>query len=320
LADILKYRIPGEALVSQIGCFQVEVKPSDIEGFVFSDFEAKIFYSFKETDDKFEKLHLKEEKPLAISKAEYFKQAEHFLNSIQEKELSKAVLSRIKQVDFDEKQTFAIFEALLSEYPSAFVYLISSEKVGTWIGATPEILLKSDGEICQTTSLAGTKQSDDSSDWGQKEINEQQFVTDFILEKLKGTKMKNVVSNTPYSSQAGPVKHLKTDITFESNGISIFNFLNVLHPTPAVSGLPQKDAIDLISITEKHTRELYTGIIGVCSPMKNRFYVNLRCCQIQKDSAFLYVGGGFTKDSIIQLEWQETENKSKTLLNILQNK
>ena len=320
MADILKYRIPGEAPVSQIGSFQVEAKPSEIDGFVFSDFEAKIFYSFKETEDKFEKLHLMKEKPVAISQAEYFNQAEHFLHSIKENGLSKAVLSRIKQVNFDEKQTFSIFEALLSEYPFAFVYLISSEKVGTWIGATPEMLLKSDGEIFQTTSLAGTKQSNDSADWGQKEINEQQFVTDFILEKLKGTNMINVSLNGPYSSKAGPVKHLKTDITFESSEISIFNFLNVLHPTPAVSGLPQRAAIDLISKSEKHKRELYTGIIGVCSPLKNRFYVNLRCCQIQKDNAYLYVGGGFTKDSVIELEWQETENKSKTLLNILQNK
>ena len=51
---------------------------------------------------------------------------------------------------------------------------------------------------------------------------------------------------------------------------------------------------------------------------KNQIYVNLRCCQIQNGAAYLYLGGGFTKDSIPELEWQETENKSKTLLNILQ--
>ena len=320
MADILKYRIPGENPVSQIGRFEEEVISSDSEGFIVSDFEAKKFYRFQQTDDKFEKLHLTENKPIIISQKEYLVQAEQFLNSIKENGLSKAVLSRINEVDFDENQSFVIFDALLLEYPSAFVYLISSKTVGTWIGATPETLLMSDGDIIQTTSLAGTKKSDDSSDWGQKEMNEQQFVTDFILEKLKAIEVNNIISNGPYSMQAGPVKHLKTDLTFERNGIPILNLLNLLHPTPAVSGLPQKESIDLITKTEKHDRELYSGIIGLCSKGKNRFYVNLRCCQIQKGKAYLYVGGGFTKDSIAQLEWQETENKSKTLLNILQNK
>ena len=45
--------------------------------------------------------------------------------------------------------------------------------------------------------------------------------------------------------------------------------------------------------------------------------MNLRCCQIQKGNAYLYLGGGFTKDSNPLDEWNETENKSRTLLNVM---
>jgi isochorismate synthase len=46
-------------------------------------------------------------------------------------------------------------------------------------------------------------------------------------------------------------------------------------------------------------------------------FVNLRCAQIIGDRIYLYLGGGFTAESDSEKEWEETENKSKTLLNLL---
>jgi isochorismate synthase len=47
--------------------------------------------------------------------------------------------------------------------------------------------------------------------------------------------------------------------------------------------------------------------------------VNLRCAQITADRAYLFLGGGFTADSVVESEWQETENKARTLLNVIEN-
>jgi isochorismate synthase len=90
-----------------------------------------------------------------------------------------------------------------------------------------------------------------------------------------------------------------------------------LHPTPAVSGTPRKDALDWIRSEEKHERQFYAGIIGSMDEHSMNLYVNLRCAQIIGSDIYLYVGGGFTADSIPEKEWEETENKSKTLLNLL---
>jgi isochorismate synthase len=91
-----------------------------------------------------------------------------------------------------------------------------------------------------------------------------------------------------------------------------------LHPTPAVSGLPQAISLELIDSLEKHQRELYAGYIGLVEENQASVYVNLRCCQLSQGKIHLYLGGGYTKDSDPQNEWEETVNKSKTILDLVQ--
>jgi isochorismate synthase len=55
---------------------------------------------------------------------------------------------------------------------------------GTWIGATPEVLLSIENEEVKTISLAGTKKSNDESAWNAKEKEEQAIVTQFIEQTL----------------------------------------------------------------------------------------------------------------------------------------
>ena len=81
----------------------------------------------------------------------------------------------------------------------------------------------------------------------------------------------------------------------------------------------RQEAIDLISDIEDQERRLYSGIIGLIEKNSTNLFVNLRCGELRDKSAFLHVGGGFTVDSIPEEEWEETELKSETLTNVLQN-
>ncbi len=91
-----------------------------------------------------------------------------------------------------------------------------------------------------------------------------------------------------------------------------------MHPTPAVAGYPKQKAIDFILENENYNREFYTGYFGFINKDKSsKLFVNLRCMQIEKKKLSVYVGGGITKDSNPLNEWQETEDKSKTLLSVL---
>lgn len=304
-------------MVRKNGNFRIDHDPINLQGFVVSDFISQSIYLFEEGNVEGQ-FAFQEQDPFIISENEYLEQAQNFLDSFESFEIQKAVLSRVKKVEFDESKTERFFDKLVENYPNAFVYLISSSLFGTWLGATPEVLLYTSLNSGFTMALAGTKKSDDQSEWGVKEYEEQKYVTDFIQDQLIEGDFKNIEVGSPFEVNAGPVKHLRSDISFDIDNNDALKIIRALHPTPAVSGWPQQEAIGLILETEKHDRLFYSGFIGLMNIGKNQIYVNLRCCQIQKGAAFLYLGGGFTKDSIPEEEWLETENKSKTLLNILQ--
>jgi isochorismate synthase len=121
----------------------------------------------------------------------------------------------------------------------------------------------------------------------------------------------------PYLHHAGPVEHLRTDITFNIDSKREGQLIQQLHPTPAVCGLPRNMAKQVYEALEIHRRELYTGYIGVFEAHQTHCYVNLRCAKLIDDELFAFVGGGITDESVPELEWAETENKSKTLFDLL---
>ena len=213
----------------------------------------------------------------------------------------------------------ALYEKLVSDYPDAFVYLVSSVHFGTWIGASPEVLLSMNDGKANTMALAGTLPVDSVENWDDKNVSEQKYVSEFISNVLDENGILEIVKEEVKEKIAGPVKHLVTNFEFEINGGNVLNLVHQLHPTPAVSGLPRKEAMELIDHTEPHKRELYSGFLGVVSNTVANLYVNLRCAQLKEESTCLYVGGGFTKDSQPEMEWDETENKAKTLQNIIEN-
>lgn len=318
--EFVRYRFPKQEIVTKTGIFQVKQAHEIKTGFVFTDFRREHIYQLEEQhSDEALAFHFFDEKPVVFTPREYYLQAHELLNGINVFQMGKAVFSRIKQVTFDETKALDFFDALCEKYPQASVYLVSSRLFGTWVGASPEILLETHQEHLFTMSLAGTKRTDDADfEWRNKEKTEQALVTDFIVETLEKNKLCDIETTDPYDFEAGPVTHIRTDISARLTEKSAWEIAFQLHPTPAVSGLPRDRALELIETVEIHNRSLYSGMFGWISPEHVKLYVNLRCAQIQKPFTYLYLGGGFTADSIPEEEWIETENKSKTLMNVME--
>lgn len=247
--------------------------------------------------------------------AENFKNYKHaFANTV----IKKAILSRLKLVEIPvQYDLIAYFNRLNSAHPDALVYLLLHPTEGLWIGATPEILISRQGNKYTTVSLAGTqKVSKPPYRWSDKEKEEQEFVSAHIRESLHKNHIQNFTESGPATAEAGSVAHLKTIFKFK-NSDSDFDYLSLaehFHPTPAISGTPVAEAIELINTTEKHDRRLYTGYLGRVSPQSIDLYVNLRCMQVFSTKMELYLGGGITQASELEAEWDETEQKAKTLL------
>ncbi len=312
---MLIYRFPKQEITRKNGGF-AKIKTFPKNGFVIQKFKGSDAYVFEEDETQNSFTFLKNQAPL-FTKKDYLLVGEKLLHTLKTKEVKKTVLSRIHSQTFDTSKSLELFYLIEKEYPSAFVYCFSDPILGTWLGASPEILLKKEKDIFQTTALASTKNADDPSPWNEKEKKEQEFVRVFINENLQSLGIDAIEQTEVYESFAGPVKHLRSDFHFSSSN-SVETILNCLHPTPAVSGFPQKSAIKLIDELEQHKREFYAGYIGEINDGQTAIYVNLRCCQIIENQIHLYLGGGYTRESNPLLEWEETENKSRTILDIIQ--
>lgn len=249
---------------------------------------------------------------ISLNQSDYLNLIQKTIDFLKQSSVEKIVMSRVKCVPNQGFDLFQSFKKLAEIHPTAWVYLWHRPGEETWLGATPELLLKQEGSQVETVSLAGTKSPE--NEWTQKEIIEQQIVTDYIAENFSG--VKNLQISGPETVQAGKFHHLKSYISGEiSSDFDLNSILQKIHPTPAVCGMPKQDSFDFIIENEGYDREFYTGFIGLETAKSKEYYVNLRCAQIFADQVALYVGGGILTDSVPEKEWEETELKSTTILN-----
>ncbi|SEB83683.1 isochorismate synthase [Tenacibaculum sp. MAR_2009_124] len=241
------------------------------------------------------------------------------IDAILNKNFKKVVLSRKEIVNLkDGFNSIKLFETLLNTYSNALVYIWFHPKIGLWLGATPETLVKINNDYFETMSLAGTLPYIENTipKWTSKEIEEQQFVTDYIVEKLAPL-CKTLNTDKTETIKAGTLLHLKTKIEGKL-AVSNSELIKTLHPTPAVCGLPKDSSKQFIIKNENYNRSFYTGFLGELN-MNNvtELFVNLRCMEIKNSEALIYVGGGITKNSISDREWEETTEKAMVMKRII---
>ena len=212
------------------------------------------------------------------------------IQAIKNNQFQKVVLSRKEEIsvaDFDVEVTF---KRLATNYPTAFKYCFFHPKIGTWLGATPEQLLQTNGNALKTVALAGTQLNVENQEviWQEKEKYEQQLVTDFIVGSLEDL-VKEITISSPYSVKAGNIWHIKTDISATAKNKNAFQkIIKSLHPTSAVCGLPKEVAKEFILEHENYDREFYAGFLGEMNIdlltfklQKTDLFVNLRCMKIE---------------------------------------
>lgn len=261
--------------------------------------------------------------PEATRAADYLRALDSYIEDLKEmdarSEEGKVVGARVLTAP-PKARRLEIYDRLERLYPGAFVFYLSTPETGSWIGASPELLLKREGDTIHTVALAGTRRAGTEGDWDFKNVREQQMVTDFICETLSRHGLTPKCQPTE-THNAGPVEHLITRISAdvpETFGLAETQALVTdLSPTPALSGLPREKAMKLIETNETFRRHLYGGCIGRIRDAKDWcFFVNLRSALLSTRATYLYVGGGITALSEPMKEWEETELKSVTLLKV----
>lgn len=242
-----------------------------------------------------------------------------FHEAVSSGKLRKLVLARSKDVPFGDTATppETMFLNACRMYPRLMIMLHHTPMSGTWIVASPEILVESRGTQGHTVALAGTMPwADGYARWSRKNQQEQHVVEQYI-EGAIARVCHDIVKDGPVTMRAGALQHLRTDFRFRFHD-TVGLIAAALHPTPAVCGWPKAEAQAFIAAHENLDREYYSGCAGpVAIASETHLYVALRCAKLSEDHAQLYAGGGIMPDSECQSEWQETEMKMQTILNAL---
>lgn len=235
---------------------------------------------------------------------------------------SKLVLARRKTFAVDEAHAVPLlFCRAVRCYPEAFVYVFHTPQSGTWFGSTPEILLSGGISGLRTVALAGTRlrsREGEHKPWDDKNTMEQGFVADYVASVLRGFGIDDPSVETA-TVGAGRVEHRCSTFTFACpDGVRPGQLAAALHPTPAVCGLPKDEALAFIRRHEACCREYYAGFIGpVGLGGRVELFVNLRCLNAVGTELRLFAGGGIVRGSELGSEWRETENKMRTMLDLL---
>ncbi len=265
----------------------------------------------------------------AAAPAHYEDAVRRAVERIRAGQMSKVVLAREVRVQTGrEIDPAPVLDALRAGFPDCYCYCVGGPG-GTFVGASPELLLRRDGARAQTVALAGTtrRSADPSVDdhlgeqlrQSAKNRDEQAIVQRRIQRTLDPVSVWVAAADEPSLIKVLNVQHLATAIRAQlSDPVPAVELAGRLHPTPAVGGEPREVAEPMIPALEGLDRGWYAGAVGWTDLAEDgEFCVALRCALLRGDVAHLYAGCGIVADSVPAEELAESEVKLQALLPLL---
>ncbi len=261
----------------------------------------------------------------------HFKRAvEESLGAIAAGKLGKVVLAHTLEVG--SGQAFQVGTSLANLrrlHPDCYRFAVGNGQGQTFLGASPERLLRIDGGQLYTEALAGSAPRGGTplEDEGlgrsllasPKERHEHQLVAEFIVQQLQHLGLDPQCPPAPSLRQLATIQHLLTPIAATlPPQIHPLTLVAQLHPTPAVAGVPRATASAHIRHWESFDRSLYAAPLGWMDDRGNcEFIVGIRSALLDGDRARLFAGAGIVSGSDPDRELIEVELKFQTLLSAL---
>lgn len=252
------------------------------------------------------------------------------LQTFESGSMEKIMLARQTVLEFS--RSFSPLLILLRyPYPENTIYRFYFEPVANhaFFSFSPERLYRRDGNILLTEALAGTCSKDDTINGGdhhaseallnsEKDIREHRFVRDMIYRELLMVCSDIDMEEEVCVLQLNRLAHLYTRCTAKlkpefQNDSAV---LTLLHPTPAVGGVPKAPALRHIMDLEPFSRGWYAAPVGWISRESAEFSVAIRSALVNDSFAYLYSGAGLVKGSNPFSEWEEVDQKIGDILAI----
>jgi menaquinone-specific isochorismate synthase len=244
-------------------------------------------------------------------------------------ELDKVVLARDIVAQLDEPiHIGALLIRLNESFPECWTFCVDG-----LVGATPELLIRRDGEHVTSRVLAGTmRRSRDTDRDGQlaaelldsdKDQEEHVYAVESVAAALATHCTDLNVPERPFILRLANVQHLATDVTGELvDAAPALALAASLHPTAAVCGTPTERATHVIKELEGMDRGRYSAPVGWLAANGNgEFGIALRCALVETDdrkTLRLFAGCGIVAGSTGESEVAESQAKFAAMKSALE--
>lgn len=264
--------------------------------------------------------------------ADQWEQAVHSaVSAIHDEQIEKVVLSRVCEARTDQPiDAAAVLTYLDKHYRDCYRFIFEPVPNHTFFGATPELLVRKRENTVETMALAGSaaRARDEEHDQAlakalltsNKDRHEHQLVVNSIRAKLESEVEMLFVPDSPVMLKLSNIQHLLTPIEGQllNPQTNILSLVRLLHPTPAMGGVPADRALAFLRRVELVPRGWYAAPIGwLDARNEGVFAVAIRSAVTQHHRAWLYAGAGIVGDSEPDKEWAETALKFRPMLGAL---
>lgn len=252
------------------------------------------------------------------------------LTEITRGDYQKIVLARQRTVHAPEAlHPLRMLNGLRQRFPDCYAFSVANGSGQSFIGATPERLVRVSRGVLEAEALAGsaprgTSASEDARAGtallqSDKDRREHGLVVESVRAALASLGVQLDAPVAPVLRRLANVQHLYTPMRANlPEGVRLLDLLARLHPTPAVGGSPRAEAVARIHPLEGFPRGLYAGALGWLNARGGgEFFVGLRSALVAGDTARLFAGAGIVAGSSPEAELAETDLKFNAMLSAL---
>ena len=221
----------------------------------------------------------------------------------------------------------SLYRALRSVNPSPymFYYDMGDHHV---VGASPEILVRLEGENVTVRPIAGTRPRGKTPQQDAalaeelladpKELAEHLMLIDLGRNDVGRVAQHGTVKLTEKMviERYSHVMHIVSNVeAVLKPGLDAIDVLKATFPAGTVSGAPKVRAMEIIDELEPSKRGIYAGAVGYLGFNGDMdMAIALRTAVLKDDTLFVQAGAGIVADSVPESEWTETQNKARAVL------
>lgn len=255
------------------------------------------------------------------------KKAKHY---IKEGDIFQVVLSNRIDAQF-EGSLLDTYRVLRTLNPSPYMFYFSSDNIEI-AGASPETLVKLEGDTLHTFPLAGTRPRGKNYEEDialekelladEKERSEHNMLVDLgrndlgKISKFGSVEVEKYMSIERYSHVMHIGSTVKGIIADDKNATDA---IDAVLPAGTLSGAPKFRACQIINELENNKRGIYGGAIGYIDFKGNLdTCISIRLAFKKNGKVFVRSGAGIVADSIPENEYMECINKAKAVINALE--